>query len=162
MVYLVDGTTGMTAEDDQILAELGGNGDGAASTAARLIPVWNKIDAPGCKAPPSVPGGLLFSRVSATTLAGVDALVERIVGEIGPGQSERSDAPVIDSLRQKNLLDRAVGALDEVAKGLAANMPVDAISVDLQDALHALGEITGEVTSEDILDAVFSGFCVGK
>jgi tRNA modification GTPase len=75
---------------------------------------------------------------------------------------ERSGAPVIDSLRQKNLLERAVVALDDVATGLAAGMPVDAISVDLQEALHALGEIIGEVTSEDVLDAVFSGFCVGK
>jgi tRNA modification GTPase len=81
VVYLVDGTTGMTAEDDQILAELGWDGDGPTSTASRLIPVWNKIDVPGCKEPPPVSGGSPFSRVSATTMEGVDALVERIVAE---------------------------------------------------------------------------------
>jgi tRNA modification GTPase len=152
----------MSAEDDQILAELGGHSDGPTSTASRVIPVWNKIDATECSDPPTFSDGTPFSRVSATTMEGVDALVERIVAEIGPEPPERTGAPVIDSLRQKNLLERAVVALDEVAAGLAASMPVDAISVDLQEALHALGEITGEVTSEDVLDAVFSGFCVGK
>jgi hypothetical protein len=102
VVYLVDGTTGMTAEDDQILAELGWDGDGPTSTASRLIPVWNKIDVPGCKEPPPVSGGSPFSRVSATTMEGVDALVERIVAEIGPEQPERSGAPV----RQGEMLFR--------------------------------------------------------
>jgi tRNA modification GTPase len=101
-------------------------------------------------------------RVSAITMQGIDRLIGRIVTTIVPGEQRKTGAPVIDSLRQKNLLDRAVEALDEVIAGITAGVPVDAISVDLQEALHALGEITGEVTSEDILDAVFSGFCVGK
>ncbi|MFP4151613.1 MAG: tRNA uridine-5-carboxymethylaminomethyl(34) synthesis GTPase MnmE [Alkalispirochaeta sp.] len=99
---------------------------------------------------------------SAITMEGIDRLINRIVTTIVPGEQTKTGAPVIDSLRQKNLLDRAVEALDEVITGITAGVPVDAISVDLQEALHALGEITGEVTSEDILDAVFSGFCVGK
>ena len=162
VVYLVDGTAGLTAEDDQILADTGCSGDSTGKTPRRVIPVWNKIDAEMCKEPPRAACGKPFSRVSATTMAGVAELVQRIVAEITPNQPTRSGAPMIDSLRQKNLIDRAVTALDEVLAGLNATVPVDAISVDLQEALHALGEITGEVTSEDILDAVFSGFCVGK
>jgi tRNA modification GTPase len=100
--------------------------------------------------------------VSAVSLEGVPELVSRIVEAVVPKQRIRSGAPVIDSLRQKNTLDRAATALEEVLRGLDDGFPVDAVSVDLQEALQALGEITGEVTSEDVLDAVFSGFCVGK
>jgi tRNA modification GTPase len=100
--------------------------------------------------------------VSATTYQGIEKLVGRIVSALTPDRTYREGSPVIDSLRQKNLLDRAVEALGHVEEGLAAGYPVDVVSLDLQEAINALGEITGEVTSEDILDAVFGGFCLGK
>ncbi len=167
VVYLVDGTVGMTDEDHQILDEIAGASQSTASQQAvpqraapqRVIPVWNKSDHPDCAAPPEEYG---FSVVSAVSLEGVPELVSRIVEAVVPKQRIRSGAPVIDSLRQKNTLDRAATALEEVLRGLDDGFPVDAVSVDLQEALQALGEITGEVTSEDVLDAVFSGFCVGK
>ncbi len=164
VVYVVDGTAGLIDEDIAILDELGCRSS-LQSTAEptydspRVIPVWNKGDHPDCVAPPETPA---FFTVSAVTTEGVDALVTNIANTLIPQHRMRSGAPVIDSLRQKNALDRTILALDEALDGLSRNIPVDAISVDLQEALHALGEITGEVTSEEILDAVFSGFCVGK
>jgi tRNA modification GTPase len=49
-----------------------------------------------------------------------------------------------------------------VAEGIENGMPSDAVALDVRDALDALGEITGEVTSADILNMMFAGFCVGK
>lgn len=170
IVYLVDGTVGITDEDRVILDEIGYrfpddtrrvSPDVAAAPqhSGTIVLVWNKSDLATCGA---VPKEGEWISVSAATLDGIDSLIDAVVDVVKPLGLRRSGAPVIDSLRQKNLLDRAVDALDEVVTGLDNEMPVDAISVDLQDALQALGEITGEVTSEDILDAVFSGFCVGK
>jgi tRNA modification GTPase len=119
--------------------------------------VWNKTDHPECGPAPEG-----FLAISARSHRGIPELVATIVDELTPERRYRQGSPVIDSLRQKNLLDRATSALEEVEAGLEGGYPVDAISVDLQEAINALGEITGEVTSEDVLDVVFGGFCLGK
>ena len=71
-------------------------------------------------------------------------------------------AVVIDSERQHALLLRAAEAVDRTVASLEAGVSADATAVDLQEALDAVGEITGEVASAEILDAMFAGFCVGK
>ena len=78
------------------------------------------------------------------------------------GDTADSGAAVIDSARQKALLDRASAALGHVEEGLGSGAPLDGIAMDMREALDCLGEITGEVTSANILEAMFSGFCVGK
>ena len=161
VIYVVDSTVGLTEEDTAVIA----------ANRERLVVAWNKTDQPGSLVAPDsgAVGGPAASAqpvvalpVSAVTLHGMDALVSHIVSELTPERSYREGSPVIDSLRQKNLLERAAAALGEVEAGLAAGYPVDAVSLDLQEAINALGEITGEVTSDDILDAVFGGFCLGK
>jgi tRNA modification GTPase len=157
VIYVVDSTVGLTEEDTAVID----------ANRERLVVAWNKIDQPGSLAPPeaSLTGNALpwsALPVSAHTLRGMDALVSHVVRELTPERTYREGSPVIDSLRQKNLLERATAALGEVEAGLAAGYPVDAVSLDLQEAINALGEITGEVTSDDILDAVFGGFCLGK
>ena len=69
---------------------------------------------------------------------------------------------MIDSLRQKELLERALRALEEARGGLEAGVTWDLLAVDLKEAVDALGEITGEVTTADILERMFRDFCVGK
>jgi tRNA modification GTPase len=93
----------------------------------------------------------------------VDALSRRIVDTVlnGTGALE-SEAPIIDSLRQKRLLETALNGIADFRRGLRENQPLDVLAVDLKEALDALGEITGEVTSQDILNQIFSQFCVGK
>jgi tRNA modification GTPase len=70
--------------------------------------------------------------------------------------------PLIDSERQRDLLERALEALRRFRTGRATTLPLDLLAVDLAEALDSLGEITGEVTSEELLQRVFSSFCVGK
>lgn len=152
VVYLVDGIEGLTDEDARIMKSLE-----TASSHSRVIPVWNKTDHPRCGPPPKG-----FLPVSATAMHGLDRLTAAILERIVPEERFREESAVIDSPRQRDLIRRAVTALQEVESGLAADVPIDAISLDLQEAIYALGEITGEVSSADILDAVFSGFCVGK
>ncbi|MCF0262773.1 MAG: tRNA uridine-5-carboxymethylaminomethyl(34) synthesis GTPase MnmE, partial [Sphaerochaetaceae bacterium] len=69
---------------------------------------------------------------------------------------------VIENARQRENLFRAIQALKEARLALDNNLPLDIISMDIQEALEALGEMTGEVTTDDILDKIFGSFCVGK
>lgn len=149
VLYLVDGTQGLSPLDRRFLEEEAGDD--------RLIRVWTKTD---LGAGPRPPG---FLPVSAADGQGISELArvmaERILSGSGLSGGEE---PVIDSLRQKELLDRALRAWRSFRRGLRDDLPLDLLAVDLKEALDALGEITGEVTSQDILNEIFSRFCVGK
>ena len=73
-----------------------------------------------------------------------------------------ASAITVASERQKLLLDRSEASLDSALRGIEAGVPLDALVLDLKEAADALGEITGEVVSEEVLDAIFSRFCLGK
>jgi tRNA modification GTPase len=66
------------------------------------------------------------------------------------------------TLRQKELVDEALGAVDEALAAESRGAPLDIIAASLRNGINALGEITGEVSTADILEVMFSKFCVGK
>jgi tRNA modification GTPase len=147
LLYLVDCSRGPTSADREFLERV----------SPRAIPVWSKADL-GAGA---VPQG--FVAVSGRTGEGIEELTRRIVDRARSGLGTvDTEGPVIDSLRQKQLLEQALGALEELGNGLTEGRPFDLLAVDLKEALDALGEITGEVSSQEILNTVFSRFCVGK
>lgn len=148
ILYVVDGTEGLNGEDRRFLRD-------RREAAIPVIPLWNKADL----APAPAPEG--FIPVSAVTSDGFDALENAITGAITRGTLPAEGA-VIDSLRQKELLEEAFGCLERFREGRDASLPMDILSEDLRNALDALGEITGEVGTEDILETMFSRFCVGK
>ncbi len=156
VLYLVDASCGLSVEDHENLSLL--------SSRSGVLRIWNKIDllrgTGSAVVADAIPEGWI--PVSAATGAGIDLLHARLYAAIAGNISGGEGAPVIDSLRQKQLIDSAAESLVRVRESAEIAMPLDIIALDLQEALHALGEITGEVTSADILDAIFSGFCVGK
>ena len=103
-----------------------------------------------------------FIPVSAVTGEGFSLLEDKIREIVFRDQYVPSNEPVIDSMRQKKLLESALDSINKYNKALIDGMPMDMAAVDLTDALHSLGEITGEVTSADVLERMFSNFCVGK
>ena len=147
VIYLVDSREGVSSYDKNFLY--------GPDFGSRCIPVWNKIDI----SKESCPQGFLpLSCVSGQGFENLEiALIDRIQGK-DTGVFEA----IVDSARQKELLDRCIAALDHVLAGIASGVPVDAIASDFHEALQALGEITGEVTTVDILEQIFSRFCVGK
>lgn len=151
IVYVVDSTEGVQDEDTTFIQEL------SDEQRRRLVRVWNKVDIPHTAPPPAG-----YLPVSAHTQHGMGTVVDGILGTVVPADVPPQQSAVIDSLRQRDLLNQAVESLGLVVQGIQEGMPLDAVGLDLQEAIHALGEITGEVTSADILDQVFSGFCVGK
>ena len=75
---------------------------------------------------------------------------------------DSSEKLVITNIRHKSALEKTKEAVENIFQTIDSEMPMDLISVDLKEALDSLSEITGEISSEDILDHVFSNFCVGK
>ena len=148
VLYLIDGQRGMSEADKKVVEENRDN--------RRYIFVWNKIDAGTPDVPPwAVP-------VSALSGEGFSGLEEAVVDRILGSRHASGGGVMIDSLRQKNLLEKSLAALKLVEEGIKAGVSLDGVAMDLKDALDALGEITGEVTSDEILNSIFSNFCVGK
>jgi tRNA modification GTPase len=150
VVYLVDGTAGFAAEDLAYLSPQAGK--------PPALRVWNKIDDPACA---KVPEG--FIRLSARSGEGFPEFGSALASALSARFGRAAEREVhVASERQKCLLDRAVAALGETAMGIASGLPLDAAAVGMREASDALGEITGEIASEEVLAAVFSRFCIGK
>ena len=66
------------------------------------------------------------------------------------------------NIRHFEALTHASEALSRVKEGLQINIPTDLVSQDLREALHYLGSITGEITTDEVLGSIFSRFCIGK
>ncbi|NQT29939.1 MAG: hypothetical protein HQ596_05150 [Candidatus Saganbacteria bacterium] len=66
------------------------------------------------------------------------------------------------NLRHKECLERCLESLGKAQESCTASVPVDLVSIDVKEAVLALGEITGEVVSEEIINKIFEQFCVGK
>ncbi|MFP4382660.1 MAG: tRNA uridine-5-carboxymethylaminomethyl(34) synthesis GTPase MnmE [Spirochaetia bacterium] len=149
IIYVLDAETGMTDEDREFLRQ---------HRDSSVLSVWNKVDRFAVDETDS------FTRISAVTGKGLEELEKKLAEMImeGAGGSDPGGNPVIDSLRQKTLLDRAVLALERAGKGIEEEVSLDLLSLDLREALDSLGEITGEVSSADVLEDIFSRFCVGK
>jgi tRNA modification GTPase len=127
-----------------------------------VLPVMNKMDLPGRWSPDDTTKllGTSVIRVSATTSEGLDALRRTVVAHAGSTPSEGT--PVLTRSRQRDALLKARDALAAALEGVAADNAPELVAVDVQAALDHIGSVTGVVTSEDVLDAIFAEFCLGK
>jgi tRNA modification GTPase len=126
------------------------------------ILVVNKIDLPMIAAHGTLAPEVKHVCISALTGEGLPLLEDAIVETIFAGQVQTSDVPVISNPRHCAILERALAHVTAAQSGYQANTAADLIAVDLTAAVSALGEITGETVGEDVLDAIFSSFCLGK
>jgi tRNA modification GTPase len=91
----------------------------------------------------------------------VDIIKERLVAFAVEQYSTRN-AVTISNTRHYEALVRAQEAIHRVQEGLEMQISGEFLSMDLQDCLAALGEITGQITSQEVLNTIFSKFCIGK
>ena len=103
---------------------------------------------------------ILFVSVKENT--GFDALIDAIKTLFFSGQAATADDALLGNTRHKNALYQAKEAMERCLVTIGTRMPEDFISMDLQDASRALGEITGDVADEEIIDRIFTKFCLGK
>ena len=98
--------------------------------------------------------------ISAKEDRGIDVLKQRLVDLVLKG--EATDGTMVTNARHFEALRKVDESLRTIRKGLDELLPGDLLSLDIRHCLHYLGEITGEITSEDRLDYIFSKFCIGK
>ncbi len=131
----------------------------AAKGADHRLILLNKSDLTQVLSPEEFPGERVLS-ISAATGTGL-AELEQAIRDLFPAGSARQ-GELLTNARQAEAVGRAAQALREVEYGLNIGMPPDAVLSDVENALYALGEVTGRTVSEDITSRIFERFCVGK
>ena len=128
-----------------------------------VLVVANKCDL-RYNLPPQALGELLWPYVliSALTGLGLAELEKGMVSLALGGHVVRSDAILVTNPRHKEALRKAQEHLNQARQAIEKSVPDDFITIDLTAAINALGEITGETVSEELLDTIFSRFCIGK
>jgi tRNA modification GTPase len=164
-------TTGKIAEAHLVLPVLDASAafdaeDEAVLEAARGLPqvlVLNKIDlAVPVLDIEALANGTLAVRVSATQRIGLTELRHAVVAAVTGGLAMESHGPVLTNVRHHAALTQAAESLRLARESICERRPADLVAVDVQDAIDHIGAVTGVVTSEDVLDRIFSEFCIGK
>ncbi len=151
ILLVIDMSEPLTSDDRDIIDCAGGK---------RALVVANKCDLPRHAIMESLPWEVLV--VSALTGEGLGELEERMVNIVLGGKVLTSDALLVSNPRHKNVLEKAQNHVAQALESIKTGMPDDCVTIDLTAALNALGEITGETVQEDLLENIFSNFCVGK
>lgn len=99
--------------------------------------------------------------ISAKENDSLDTLKETLFNAVNESKVANNDT-VVTNVRHYEALSKANESLHKVLEGLGNNITGDFLAMDIRQALHHLGEITGEITTDDLLDNIFSKFCIGK
>jgi len=153
VLVVVDGSEPLRPEDAAI-AEL---------TQGRAgIVVVNKCDLPTAADLEGFLPDAPRVRISALTGEGLDDLRAAMLNLALGGEVMAGEGILVGSVRHKDALARALDHLEKAQATLRQGLPADFVAIDLRAALDALGEITGQTITADLLDSIFSNFCIGK
>src|SRR5262249_34683796 len=151
-LVVLDGAAKLDDDDRQVMAK---------SEAVRHLVVINKKDLPQVM-DETILNGASRVHVSATTGEGINELWNSIRGTISDQHTDLSDEFVLTNARQNDAILKAIEGLHRASDALEKNVPHEMVLLDLYQGLSGLDELTGESVSDDILDRIFSTFCIGK
>jgi tRNA modification GTPase len=154
ILLTIDAQIGWTNAEAEIYAQIG---------SIPTIVVINKVDLVDPFPQLDLPAGI--SAVVETAAAinlGIDRLEVTILESIAGGKLHAANIDIAINQRQAAALIRAQTALQQVLTTIQGQLPLDFWTIDLRDAIGALGEVTGEEVTESVLDRIFSRFCIGK
>jgi tRNA modification GTPase len=127
-----------------------------------LIVIANKIDKLSEEEKLNLKSQILdVELLSAKTNIGVDSLQEKLLSFVNTGALRNNDTIVTNSRHYDSLLN-AFEEVDKVKQGLESSLSGDLLAIDIRQALYYFGEITGEITNDDLLGNIFANFCIGK
>jgi tRNA modification GTPase len=156
-LIVLDSSEPLSLQDRQIL-------DKCESHNALIV--LNKIDLPSKVKMDDVlaacPRSQAVLPISARSKLGLDTLREAIRKQLMPGRLEPHETVLVSSLRQASALKRALHGIEQAIATVQARFAGELLAVDLRIASEALGEVTGVITTDEILDRIFSEFCIGK
>ncbi len=151
ILHVLDSSEPFTEEDRNFLDELHGK---------KRIAVLNKADLPTKLIFPSTLDTL--HSVSCATGEGIESLKDAIRNVVWSGEIKAEMLEVMINSRHQDALNRARAATDRTMEALRSEQTLELVALDLRIAVNAIGEIVGKTTTEDLLDMIFSQFCIGK
>lgn len=101
-------------------------------------------------------------KASMKTKKGIDELYRTISELFNNNELNSDNEIVITNIRHKNLIHRAINNLNEAENSIKNDMPIDVVAICIKEILESIGSITGDNVSEDIINKIFSKFCLGK
>jgi len=152
ILFVMDGSETTDKADEEIFKII---------TKKPFILVVNKSDLK--KGIKDIPFSGKTIRVSAKEHLGLDKLnktIVKLIEEIIPDHTE--EGAICTTQRQKEKITCAIDSLDSGLKAIKKGKDLELLAFDIDEAINSLKELTGEITSEDILDNIFSNFCIGK
>lgn len=152
VLMMLDATDSLSTEDQALLQEI---------RHKNHIIIINKIDIGNVLKKEMFPGENVVE-ISAKTLEGIDELEDTIEKLFDISEIEVEHEIVVTNVRHKTLISSAKEGINQAIINLQNGIPIDMISIDLQEAIQNLGEIIGESISEDVVKGIFAKFCVGK
>jgi len=152
ILHLLDASESLDSADQRHLEEF---------TNRKRLLVINKCDLPRRLEAPAQPGARVLE-ISCATGAGLEALRDAIRDTVCTGGLNAEMLQVMINSRHQDALQRARAATLRSAEALRADHTLELVALDLRIAVQAVGEIVGETSTEDLLDVVFSQFCIGK
>jgi tRNA modification GTPase len=155
ILALFDASRELTAEDEEILSLIDGREALILLNKSDLKPVLDVQQLKEKTCSEIIP-------VSTVSEAGLDALTKAIMAKVYTGDMSNDEGTFVNDERQAEILRRADEHLAACLRTIEAEMGLDFISIDLRSAWEKLGELTGETVGEDIIDEIFSKFCIGK
>jgi len=152
VIYLLDSSSETASSASKAISELD------LSEEIQLVAVWNKSDLALNSI--DIPGAASTLSISASTGDGISELRDLLSKSHGLDASTAS--LVVTNIRHFEALVQAQDSLTLVQSGLTGDVPSDLVAIDIRQALHHLGSITGAIHADDILGHIFSHFCIGK
>jgi len=131
----------------------------------KAIVLLNKIDLPNQFTVDFIKGLLPDKKIVTSSIRnniGLDLLEEEIKNMFYSGHLDVESDVVVTNIRHKNQLSKALKNIEDGLEGIRLKLPLDCVEVDIKSCWENLGEISGDTVSEDILDKIFSEFCIGK
>lgn len=154
VLFVLDGSREISSEDLLICDALAGK---------HIILVQNKCDLPNSLVLPDTMAQTPLYQISTRTGEGVDALKAAIrTTFVSEGILDSREFVAISRARHRDALISAQEILQRFVEGVHNGRELETLSIDLRDALHAVGQVTGETGNDEVLDLIFSSFCIGK
>lgn len=155
VLFLLDGSRPAHAGDEEAYREV---------AARPHLLLCNKQDLPAAEAGERFSGPGLRGRIalSAKTGEGIRELLDRMAAELIPEGGDILAEAMLTRLRQVEAVSRAREDLRRAAEAVKSGLPEECVAADLREASRALAELTGEIAPEEVLDRIFSSFCIGK
>ena len=152
IIFVLNNNESLTEDDEKILE---------ACKNSKTIIVVNKNDLERKLEIEKLPSSNIVY-TNTLELDGIDSLKEKIIELFNLNELEQKDYNCLNNVRQISLAKEALEILNEVDFGINQEVPVDMIEIDIKRAWEKLGEIIGETYTEELIDQLFSQFCLGK